>query len=688
MTKKVLVHITLIVNMLIILVYTFLSYASYIELRIIDGKKALTIQMSEQMTNDEYVDLLMQVSASLDSDIMYFRVNQDFNYQYYKTNISKDFIEIQSSQSSTIIPEGKYISTQDGGYGKIYGFTFSGIDYEIRNISELKKMDVDLSTGIYFVDKEKLETWISELSRMDMTCSEQNGVLIGEVDSSLLFVMVLFVFLLFVSVVFYAFSKARDFTIKKSIGYSNIDICLGELKSNAILSLLEFVSLIATAYLTFSIIYDYVSSYLFLCKMFPMIFFLYLFLQLVIFAAVFLVSVRCRVQNIKGQNLDKALFRVTTFFKVIVFVILITYISTIMVNFQTAYRQYDIAMKIVDKVDGYSVTTLNDSIENPENDPDKYVDKLLHFYQDLHDQNDAIVADMQQASFLYSYEDRGGNLPQVDVNDNYLDFNNQIFDVNGDRITAGNLLPGKFNVLVPAGYDTKIILQQRIVTNSFGEDSMNFIEYREDSKFFTFSKDVFTDTPGYCKNVVAWVYNPDLEVEYMSSLYVVVGLEAYISRCLYFTYDSETNLTAYEQIAPLIAKNEMSNLVISTPSVKDSFMNELSMSRNQLIMFSILLVLLAFTFVFLLIYASELYFLNHAKDISVKLMNGHSLFDICTNRLLLKAVMLPMVAILALYIDISMPIAVIGVLTELAIFYLVLKKQCQKNVPTAIKGRV
>lgn len=688
MTKKTLMHITLILNITMIITYAFLSFASINQTQMYDGKRALTVTKPSEMTNSVFIQSILQSAFSLKSDIMYCRVNQNYDYQYYKTNIREDFVDIPTNLGSAMIEEGKYISTRDGAYGKIYGFVITGSHIEIHNISDLKKIDVDLSDGTFYIDEEQANSWISNFNQMGATCSEQNGAWMEGAYSGLIVVLILFVFFLFISVVFYAFSKARDFTIKKSMGYSNVNISLGELKNNMMQSTLEFALLIVCVVITLSFLYDYVSSFLFLAKMLPLIVLLFLFLQIVFFASVFIVSARCKVQHIKGYNRDMALFRVTTIFKVVVFLSLIAYMSTISDSFLTAYKQYSVTKEIAEKVDGYALTTLSGMSGDPSSNPDKYVNRMLLFYREMIDTKQAIVADMQTASYIYSEEDRGGDLPYVNVNGNYLDFNDTIFDKSGNRITSGNLLSGKYNILVPEGYDTEKILQLPIVINSFGKEKMNFIEYSAESKFFTFSKNVFTDNPGYCKDVVVWIYDPDLEAETMSSLFVTEGIAAYISRCLYFPYDTDSNQTPYEQILEIIDETNMSNIIGSAPTVKDSFMKELSAMRDQLIILSILLAVLVFSFLYLLVYATELYFLNHAKDISVKLMHGHSLLDICTGRLLLKAAILPVISVLGLFTEISMPLAYLAVFGELVIFFLVMKKQTHENVISTIKGQI
>ena len=119
-----------------IITYAFLSFASINQTQMYDGKRALTVTKPSEMTNSVFIQSILQSAFSLKSDIMYCRVNQNYDYQYYKTNIREDFVDIPTNLGSAMIEEGKYISTRDGAYGKIYGFVITGSHIEIHNISE------------------------------------------------------------------------------------------------------------------------------------------------------------------------------------------------------------------------------------------------------------------------------------------------------------------------------------------------------------------------------------------------------------------------------------------------------------------------------------------------------------------------------------------------------------------------
>lgn len=688
MTKKILMHITLILNILMIILYAFLSFASFNQAEIYEGKKGLSVEKPSDMTNSEFVQSILMSAFSLKSDIMYYRVNENYEYEFYKTNIHENFLDLPTSSGTTIVEEGKLISTRDGESGKIYGFVIFGSHIEVHYIGDLKQLGIDLSDGTFYVEEGLTDSWINKFQLMGASCTFSNQARMLGFSSTIPIIIAFFSFLLFVSVVFLAFSKARDFTIKKSIGYTNLDISLEELRNNLRQSVLEFVILIVASFILFSFLYGFISSLLFVAQMIPMMILLFFILQVVIFLSVFIVSDRCKVHHIKGHTHDKAVFRVATLFKVIVFVLLIVYTTNISDLFITTYQQYTVAKAISETVDGYAQTRIADEVANPLNDSTKHLTELLDFYLKLNEEKNAIVASMDQAYYFYMEEYRGEDLPHVYVNGNYLDFCDSIFDIGGNQITSADLLDGKHNVLVPAGYDTDKINSLRIVNNGYGSENMNFIEYSDNSEFFTFSMDASSDNGGYCQNVVAWIYDPVLEAETMSATYVADGLISFMSASLFFPYDTSCNQSPYEQIQDIIQDTNTSNIIVSAPSVKDALMLKLSGMRDQLIILFILLVILIGSFLYLLVYASELYFLNHAKDISVKLMHGHTLLDICTERLLLKASILPALAVLGLFAKVSMPLTFVTVFLELLLFYLLMCKHSQKNITSIIKGQV
>ena len=699
MTKKKVIIATYMITLVLIVLTAFLQFATTISIQIDQGKSILILEKPEILTNEEYIHSLIEISTSLSSDIMFSRVSQENDFQYFKTNIDSKFLDLWTSQESTLLGEGKFLSSDEGADGRIYGFVSEDSNIFVYGIDRLPDFKLDLSVGKFYVPDDKLTEWINAFDQSGIGCEVSNEVSIP-VDKSFLFVIVLFVFFLFISVVFYSASRAREYTIKKSMGYSNFDISAGALKNNLRWSAPAVVLVLLLSFIFFGIVYDFISSAYFVLSMLPKFLFVFLLLQVTMFVSVFFVGRACHVQQIKGHNSNKGIFVFATVAKAIIFVILIIYISQVMNVFQNAYRQYNTVKETAAAVNGFAVIPYTRiQGEDPSEKADKYVNRFLGFYQEMHDTKQAIIASMNQAVYenedQFSMEGALGQetvvftlLPSVIINDNYLDYNQKITGLNGERITSADLIADKYNILIPVGYDKEKILSIRAIQSDYGEEALHFIEYSPESEFFAFSSKGSTDQPGYLSNVIAYVYDPEIEVAHVDNDIVVGNLQGYFSGGFFFRYDTNTELTPYEQISSIIKSNGLSGIIVESPSVQNFYQQDLSSARLLVTILATILAVLIFSFVYLLLYSAEQYFLHFAKSISVKLLNGHSLLDICLVRMVFKISILLLISLIGLNIRISFPLAIIAALFEVVIFYLVLKIHSQRNIINIIKGQI
>lgn len=699
MTKKKVIIATYIIILVLIVLTSYIQFATTISMKVDQGKSILILEKPDVLTNAEYIHTLTEISASLSSDIMFSRVSQENDFQYFKTNLDSEFLDLWTSHGSTLLEEGEFLSSDEGADGRIYGFVSEDYNIYVYGMDKLTDFDIDLSVGKFYVPDEKLTDWINAFDQSGIGCEVSNEVSIP-VDKSFLFVVVLFVFFLFISVVFYSVSRAREYTIKKSMGYSNFDISAGEFKDNLKWSAPAAVVTLLLSFVGFGIAYDFISSTYFLLSMLPLFLIVFFLLQVTMLVSVYLIGRACHVQQIKGHNSNKGIFVFATVAKAIIFVILIVYISQVMNVFQSAYRQYSTVKETADAVNGFAVIPhTRVQGEDPSEKADKYVNRFLGFYQEMHDTKQAIIASMNQAVYenegQFSMEDTPGQetamsnrLPSVTINDNYLDFNQKITGLNGERITSADLIADKYNILIPASYDKEKILSIRAIQRNYGEEALHFIEYSQESEFFSFSTKGSTDQPGYLSNVIAYVYNPDVEVAHEDAEIVVGNLQGYFSGGFFFRYDTDMELTPFEQISSIIKSNGLSGIIVESPSVQNFYQQDLSSARVLVTILATILTVLIFSFVYLLLYSAEQYFLHYAKSISVKLLNGHSLLDICVVRIVFKISILVLLSIIGLFIRISFPLAIIAALFEVVVFYLVLKAHSQRNITSIIKGQV
>ncbi len=662
-----------------------MMYSGALFTKIDQDKVSLILEKPESLLKDEYVKILIEISELTSSDIMFCRVNQDKSFQYYKTNQEEYFLDLSTSQGSTLIPEGVILSTRDDAEEQIYAFVPDDMSIDFYAFPSLYKTDIDLSYGKFLVSEEFRTNWISELSSRGIYCEVSENIIIMP-DMSFSIILAVFILMLFISVVIYAFSRAREFTVKKSLGYSNTNIALEEIKQNIVWSVPLALLAISIAFLTFGIKYNFESSLNYLYNMFPIMLSLILLLQLTMLVSTYLVSKNCRIQCIKGANSNTSVFVFACTSKVILFVILIAYISQMTFVVRSAFNEYITLKDNADKLSGFAMIPSYMTIEDPEDNPEKYIPRMVNFYESIHDQKQAIIASMSQAVENDMLPD--DTVPAyVKINDNYLDFVQTITDMRGNRITAASLKPEKYNVLIPAGWSEDLVLGIRANQEFYGEDTFNFIEYDPQSTFFTFSTKSNSDEPGIVRNVIAYVFDPEIAVKYEPPDFIVGNFLSFFSGTMFFKCDSETELTPYEQIRPILQKYGLSEIVVDSPTVLTFYEGQLSQTIERVTFLGAILCTLIFALIYLIIFSSEQYYLHYAKRISIKLMTGHSLVDICIVRIILKTAILPLISILGLYLSISMPLSFAAVLIEVFIFIFILRKQSKNNIVSIIKGR-
>ena len=156
---------------------------------------------------------------------------------------------------------------------------------------------------------------------------------------------------------------------------------------------------------------------------------------------------------------------------------------------------------------------------------------------------------------------------------------------------------------------------------------------------------------------------------------------------MFFSYDSGTELTPYEQIHPILQKNGLAEIAVQSPSVLSFYESQLSQTIGRVTFLGAILCALTFALIYLIVFSAEQYFLNYARSISIKIMTGHTLLDICMGRIILKAAIIPVTSILGLFMSISLPLVITAVLIEICIFILILRKQSERNIVSIIKGR-
>ena len=467
------------------------------------------------------------------------------------------------------------------------------------------------------------------------------------------------------------------------MGYSGKDILTDELKNNILqLVILPLLSVLIS-FIVLSVVFDINSAALFIRFMSVRLILLIGGAFAVFSLSVILFSMRCSAEHIKGFSRNKELFTATVIFKSIVITVTAFSLTGVLGSALQTFKMYRTTKASIESIEDYSATELNTFIEDPVTECDKYAPMLLDFYRKMHDSRDLLIASMRDIDV----EPEGGYVIGAGygvINDNYINFTKDVYTTDGNKLTSDLLKEGVYNFLVPEGYDISHIISN--MEGYIAPESLNFITYSKNSKFFTFNNGTCIDSNGYCSNVVLEVFDPELYYTAESSKTFAALMSSYYSNSMFFKYDNTSELTAYEQILPVLEETGIDGITVTSVPVRIQFAKSLNMLRNSLIYLVIQSLIFLCSFIILLVYSTELYYQNNAKDIALKNITGYSFTELFGKRMLLKTVILPIMLVTGLFFRISPLIALFCMILEIAVFAVLIRNSSSANIVGTLKG--
>ena len=678
MSKKAIMLGIYAINLIVFVICSMLWFCMYPIDTVEKNKTTVTVKWKTALDHDAYIDTLYEIADEISSDLMLRNLTDDYQFQYYRTENDPDFIALEG-----LDPSQQYATDPQNGEQKIRGFFFlTDSDFTIAPLRLLKGTETDLSIQEFQIPNNKVNDFSKAVTVRGLEINTEQGASTGSDFSFLYRAMAALAFFLIVSIVFYAFSRSKDMIVKKTMGFSDRNIVTAEIKENALLLLLITAGILLSAFVVFSVLAGISSTLYYLKKSIAQVL-LYLlgaFLLFVIF--ILFVSTQCSISSSKGKSFNKQLFVFTVVFKTVTVIFLGIAMTELFRDCSRIFTMYHATKKTADLVAGYAETELNARLENPAHNPEKYAPIFLSFYHEMHDDHNFIIADFNH--LIYDLEAGSATAKNYNavINDNYLDTFDTVYGTDGKPIHSDALMKGKFNFLIPEHYDPSNILNKYISADNYSEDDFHFIRFADSSKFFTFSNSIQNGYVGGSR-IVAEVFDPDLFYSYESTRTACGSLESFYSTSGFYTYDSASDQDPYYQILPIIRKTGMDKIFISSPSVKQQFMNDLKFYRNSMIVTLVQLLVILFAFIVIVVYAAELDYKIYAKDYSIKCVTGYSFLDIFIMRIIFKLIVLPVLVIMP---SVSLPVALCCVLSELVIYVICMKKRIGKNTVTILKG--
>ena len=684
MKKKSIMCGLIIFDVIILLVYGLLNFITYPMDKVNENKSLISIESVDPTDTAEIVKKINAASEKLSVDVAFEYINEDYNIDYFRTMNDENFFDIETAAGMPSSENTVYSSAPVGNEVKIYGFFTQSTDMRILPFSMLRsRKDIDLSMGKYLVNTSCIDRLSAELKQNGMDVSSEIGTTISNDFSQYKIMIGMFILFMIIAEIFYVFSRSKEYGIRRSMGYSGADILTDELKNNILQLIILPLLTVIISFIVLSAVFDVNSAAMFIRFMAAGLAFLIGSALAVFSVSVILFSMKCSADHIKGFSRNKELFTATVIFKSIVITVTAVSLTGVIGSALKTYKMYRTTKVSVKSIEDYAATELNTFIEDPVAECDKYAPILLDFYRKMHDSHDLLIACMRGIDV----EPDGGYVIGAGygvINDNYINFTKDIYTADGNKLTSDILKEGVYNFLVPEGYDTSLIISH--MKGHIAPENLNFITYSKNSRFFTFNNETCIDDNGYCSDVVLEVFDPELYYITEDTKTFSALMSSYYSNSMFFRYDNTSELTAYEQLLPLLEETGMDRITVTSVPVRIQFAKTLNMLRNELIYLVVQSIIFLCSFIILLVYSTELYYRNNAKDIALKNITGYSFTEIFGSRMILKTFILPIMLITGMFYHISPLIALFCMILEIVIFAVLIRHSSGENIVDTLKG--
>lgn len=663
---------------ILLLLTAALQFATYSKSMIYKNKGELRAKWST-LNTDEVIDTLYTISDEISTDLALMLISDDGNINFYRTERERSFIQIED-----LAPDRVYATHPQDGQEQLQGFFFLTDDHFcIAPLRTLKGSKTELFTTTILVESMNMPALLNAL--------EQHGAQVGATGApsggfpATGYVPLLALFFLFlITVVFYAFSRAKDMIVKKTLGYGNRDIVLAELRQLGRSLLLISVALLLLAAILFFLLAGLSSTLLFFQKSFLAYYFYYVLTMLLIVFCLNSVSARCSISSSKGKSLNRQLYICTVVFKSVLSWALAVLLSSTFSDVGRLLELHRNTAQAAALADGYAwaVPYTNASYQ-PWACPEQYIPRIYAVYREWYDSHNLIVAAFSDSIYADQLiADRGGDVAAftASINDHYLDTFDTVYGMDGAPIHADQIVKGKSNMLIPHDYDTDLYFEEY---PGLQREDFHFIRYdAAKSKFFTFSNEL-EGGYAFCGEIPLLIFIHDAG-EYMEDKDPQMQLVG--ASLLYnsvFLYDTTSELSPYEQILPLLQENGLDQYYGPAVAVKQEFLRPIKYCKDNITLHVSRALIILFALLALVFKSTELYYRVYAKEIAVKLISGYSFMDLFSLRMALKTALLPALILMP---DVSIPAALFCVSADLGLFVLCIRRNIRRNVAGVMKG--
>ncbi len=669
----------LILNALVIGAISIYNFSLILPDRLEGKKEIILIQKPDEETNLVFVKNLEQIASGQSTDLMYKQIKvsgiQSIEFIYYKTNNNPAFISLPVDGGSTLLSEGEYFTTTTTGTKGERRIFLLSLDakYEIRRMEDIISLHLDKLA--FYIDPAKSDDLLAAIKDEGYSVEKvEGGTTSSPISSYLYLVQAFFLLLLLLSSIMHTFSLGKEIAIKRLSGYTRKQLIWDTVTDN----LLPFGGICLLTLFLCSVICNMTASGS-LITFLSYSYMLYLYLFFAVFLVLFISTACLVIRNgnkaIKGQNILPELYTVILVTKIVFLFIGVICLNYTVIAFETSYNTYKAYNEIAQKTAGYVTLQTYGLVGSINSNTADYQDRFKKLYDITLETFDGIVISASQ------YNNLGGEVQKesdrfIEVNKNYL-ATNSIMDLQGNRITAGELPDDEFIVLVPSGLgvDEEFVRSKFEYWPSNPDTTFHIVYYASNTKIFSYDPTLASGNDEAIIDPYIVVYNDTMPKFYAAN---------YISGGSYMLLTKTDN--PYTEILPYIKEANLEDTVISCSFVRDNYAAQIAQSQKGMFVSSLALVITMMMIAALIIYECSAYFESQIKNVAVKRFSGYRFWQIYRLPLIVRCIYIPsLLAISWLMFKNVIPTIALELL-DLTIFYLYAKNFERKNIVAIIKG--
>ena len=670
MSKKNVMYIVFSITIVIYICFQIKIYADESIDQPVKNLIEIDIKQPDGMSKNKMIEIIKACATENNTYIIFRCVDYENGIVFYDTRLNNG---------------ERYSSNPKNDDKQIVGFFFDDMEVSIRSIDELRDRDIAYISGAYYVEKRFINKIVSKLKEMMVDADVCEKTESKPIDETYAVIMISSLILCVLALILYVFSRLKEFTIRKSVGFDSIRIAIEEVKKNLIF-LLGVGIIIVASFAILSCIFGMKSAVDFMIpRIIKISSFCIMFLILLLFMT-FMESVRCDAQTIKGKCIGGNIIYIVFLVKTCIVLAFMFLISGTIRDITIAVKEYRITMDNVEYIKQYAMIEMH-IVEESERVKEKKADNYLEFYHLLEDHYGLVIAHMHLIDYKKS-EDIMGRYKRADINKNYIDNADTIFSPDGTRISSSMLEEGKINILVPENYENYDRISSSLIDCNKTACEINYIEYSDDSLFFTYFNDTELDNNGYSSNIILEVFDPDLIMKYCPRFIAADDIQAAFTWGAFYKIGSDSSKKPIDQIYPLIKESGVSKEEFTAIRADEQYYEILYYIRRQLISDVIHIILLFIALLFLCSEMTLLYYKDNSKKILVKILHGFRYKEICK-----EIYVLSYIVALLMFIEVvilkdvygikwiySMISGIVCFFVDSIIFYVSMRKCCGKNI--------